>query len=236
MSSAFTTTAPITSTVSFDEPTFTTPPASDGGDDGAGSMNRGANYFFGFLITFVVLLLIFVGCGILSRRRLMVRRQAALLETWGAGDGDGLLKVPTMLEKPIVTSEPDWMFLMPLTARLLCGPQLILRGDDPITSTEPRVEDPGPHLDASEHPRHGRSSLNLPSWIHEESKKLSLRHREKPLPVEAIEVAVMITMPSEMQLPHVPEHASDDDTQQLPEYQLGVATMPWCTEIQPPRQ
>jgi hypothetical protein len=31
-------------------------------------MSQGANYFFGFLITFVVLLLVFVACGISSRR------------------------------------------------------------------------------------------------------------------------------------------------------------------------
>lgn len=69
--------------------TFSTPTSTadaGGGDDGS-LAQRGANYFFGFLITFVVLLLVFVGCGIGTRRRYLARRQAALfgnLDPWGS--------------------------------------------------------------------------------------------------------------------------------------------------------
>ena len=38
-------------------------------------MTRGANYFFGFLVTFIVVLLLFVACGIGSRRRAAARRR-----------------------------------------------------------------------------------------------------------------------------------------------------------------
>ena len=47
----------------------TAPPAtSTPSSSGSGSQN-GSNYFFGFIATFIVLLLIFVSCGIGSRRR-----------------------------------------------------------------------------------------------------------------------------------------------------------------------
>jgi len=46
----------------------TTPPTSTPSSSGSGSQN-GSNYFFGFIATFIVLLLIFVSCGIGSRRR-----------------------------------------------------------------------------------------------------------------------------------------------------------------------
>lgn len=53
-------------------------------------MQEGANYFFGFLITFVALLLIFLGCGVGSRQRAAARRRAMLmsgLDAWATEDG-----------------------------------------------------------------------------------------------------------------------------------------------------
>ncbi|PPR06798.1 hypothetical protein CVT24_011297 [Panaeolus cyanescens] len=225
MSSTITTTPP---TASLDEPAFTSSPAATG-DDGSESMNRGANYFFGFLITFVVLLLIFVGCGVLSRRRLMTRRQAVLLETWGTGEGDMLVRAPTLLEKSMVKSNPGWMSLMPLSVKLLRGPQFVLQGDGPLTSI-PHLDLPR-QLEAGDYSRPGHSSLSIPSWIQEESKRLSLRHKEKTLPVEGIEIVVMIIMPSETHLRQGIVD-DDDDSRLLPEYQMGVATLPWYTDIQ----
>lgn len=46
--------------------------APTGGNDPGGT--RGTNYFFGFLVAFVVLLLGFAGCGLFSRRRLLLRQ------------------------------------------------------------------------------------------------------------------------------------------------------------------
>jgi hypothetical protein len=47
-------------------------------------MQRGASYFFGFLITFVVLLLIFMCCGVGSRRRYLARRALMSRNEWEA--------------------------------------------------------------------------------------------------------------------------------------------------------
>ncbi|KIK98903.1 hypothetical protein PAXRUDRAFT_823324 [Paxillus rubicundulus Ve08.2h10] len=48
--------------------TGTSPTPTDS-SSGSSPIITSANYFFGFIITFVVLLLLFVGCGIGSRRR-----------------------------------------------------------------------------------------------------------------------------------------------------------------------
>lgn len=79
---------------------FTNPTATSGSDGGNNVMaQRGANYFFGFLITFVVLFLIFVGCGIGSRRRLLAeRREAGLLTEWGTPWSDVDQKRPAFHE------------------------------------------------------------------------------------------------------------------------------------------
>lgn len=94
-------------------PTFTAPPSNspsptDGGNSGgSNSMQRGANYFFGFLITFVILLLIFIGCGIGSRRR-FARRRALFLATldpqWGTPK-EILPPRPSFFEMPFVISD-----------------------------------------------------------------------------------------------------------------------------------
>jgi hypothetical protein len=66
-------------------------------------MQRGASYFFGFLITFVVLLLIFVGCGVVSRRRFSARQRARFewdMEPWAEMmDGGVGYVAPVLLEK-----------------------------------------------------------------------------------------------------------------------------------------
>ncbi|KAF8182069.1 hypothetical protein BJ912DRAFT_978975 [Pholiota molesta] len=89
--------------------------AGSGGSSGGGGMAaHGANYFFGFLITFVVLLLIFVGCGIGSRRRFLARRQDGLfsgLDAWGQ----------PRQQDPII--EDKWMYTTPLSMTLLRHPK-----------------------------------------------------------------------------------------------------------------
>jgi hypothetical protein len=62
------------------DPAATSHPASQGSTKGyepggPANMTRGANYFFGFLVTFIVVLLLFVACGIGSRRRAAARRR-----------------------------------------------------------------------------------------------------------------------------------------------------------------
>ena len=76
--------SPMSSTSSlFPSQTMSSDNSSGGGSS---SMQRGANYFFGFLITFVALLLLFVGCGVGSRRRSRRRGlMAAADDPWGDG-------------------------------------------------------------------------------------------------------------------------------------------------------
>ena len=86
------------------------PTPTDGGNSGGGSsMQRGANYFFGFLITFVILLLIFIGCGIGTRRRFAQRRAlflATLDPQWGMPK-EILPPRPSLFETPFVVSDSD---------------------------------------------------------------------------------------------------------------------------------
>jgi hypothetical protein len=72
-------------------PTSTFPVVSgtsdpDGND---GTSANSANYFFGFLITFVVLLVVSVGCGVWLRRRWENRRRNDI-RTWGVIRGGGI--------------------------------------------------------------------------------------------------------------------------------------------------
>ena len=74
-----------------------------------GNTQRGASYFFGFLITFVVLLLIFVGCGVISRRRFSARQRARFewnMEPWAERTREGIGYVPPVLvEKYLASTE-----------------------------------------------------------------------------------------------------------------------------------
>ncbi|KAG6887936.1 hypothetical protein C0992_010183 [Termitomyces sp. T32_za158] len=57
------------------------------GTSGNNGTSRSASYFFGFLVTFAVLLVLFVVAGFLSRHRMRARRRAATPES-GIGAGD----------------------------------------------------------------------------------------------------------------------------------------------------
>lgn len=73
--------ATLTSSALTQLPSIGTP-----GNNGSGT-SRSASYFFGFLVTFAVLLILFVVAGFLSRHRMRAHRRAATLETEiGAGD------------------------------------------------------------------------------------------------------------------------------------------------------
>jgi len=83
---------------------------------------RGANYFFGFLITFVVLFLVFVGCGIGSRRRLLAERREALLmgDAWSLSKSDAEQKRPEFYEYALgVPVQVDqWEYITVSTPRM----------------------------------------------------------------------------------------------------------------------
>lgn len=60
-------------------------------DDGTMANQRGANYFFGFVFMFTVILLVIVGCGIGTRRRYFSNRRVTerqTLDPWTSGTED----------------------------------------------------------------------------------------------------------------------------------------------------
>ena len=105
-------------------PAPTTPSSSptEVGGESTGGTPRGANYFFGFLITFVGLLIIFIICGIGSRRRLARRRGLNdTLEPLGRFRKlEGGEERPQFYEPPLVVGEDRWSSLMVRT-KVLTG-------------------------------------------------------------------------------------------------------------------
>lgn len=90
------------------------PSPTDAGGQSIDGTPRGANYFFGFLITFVGLLIIFIICGIGSRRRLARRRRLnGPLEPSGRFRKlEGGETRPQFYEPPLVVGEDRWGSLM----------------------------------------------------------------------------------------------------------------------------
>ncbi|KAF5310735.1 hypothetical protein D9619_007897 [Psilocybe cf. subviscida] len=203
-------------------PTLAFPTATNGSNnsdsDGGGLGSPGANYFFGFLITFVVLLLIFIGCGIGTRRRFVARRNAALLagtayEPWGplSKDGSQFQTQPELYEKlvadPVV--KDHWRETMPLSATYRRGSpevntQAILQGlyDHEMHPDHYEIENTPPLQD--QQPR--TPGQHLRAWIpclsntqqkeHEIEEAPETEKVESP-PPEFLDVAVMIAMPTQ---------------------------------------
>ncbi|KAF9010103.1 hypothetical protein BDQ17DRAFT_1347553 [Cyathus striatus] len=217
-----------TSTTPFSAPTVSPTPTDDGG---GGGMARGANYFFGFLITFVVLLLIFVACGIGSRRRFIARRRAMLLgdfDPWGVEDGTQPRHIqhvpPKFFEPAIIKGGVAWDSVMPLAASFI--PKLKER-DDSNDTAEDRHLSPVPTTAPTRQPRRFLPSFAFHSGIHRSGRKAEQEEKEKDSeldPPDEMGVTVMIVMPTPHdKLPHNEGH-------RLPEYQLGTARVPWIYE------
>lgn len=206
-------------------------------NDGGG-MARGANYFFGFLITFVALLLIFVGCGVGTRRRARNRGAAFMLD-WSVPNVAPLEPrfYEGYLEKP--HGEHVWADVMPVSATIL-RPQ----ADEPASSSTSgpppppprspwrtwldRVRRRPPHRSASSEARHSEDA----------DRKASQRRPATPPPAdETMQITMMIAMPAP---PRHPNDTTPDDERPLDEYQLGVLQAPWRSPLPPspppPRQ
>lgn len=91
------------------------------------------NYFFGFLITFLILLVVFLGCGCVSRRRFLARRRRVLrhLDHFGLNDphaGGGEARGAKLPEPKWVNlclpptgreAKSDWGLIKPLSAAVM---------------------------------------------------------------------------------------------------------------------
>ncbi|RDB27906.1 hypothetical protein Hypma_002187 [Hypsizygus marmoreus] len=218
------------STTISSTPTTTTTSASDSSlptaeTDGA-DMQKGASYFFGFLVTFVVLLLLFVVCGLASRRRFIARRRAMLdmgvtdpwLMGYRAADDVGRVE-PILLEPHLEKGGEMWCTMMPLSTTIR------RKGDDeehgiliPVVPVIPVVT-----------PSRSLSFLPIASWFPSRSGSINngsttttttekpsndLTNETKPPDPLEIQVVVMIAMP----------YDSEDGE---PEYQFGVTREAW---------
>jgi hypothetical protein len=96
------------------------PEPTDAGGESTENTPHGANYFFGFLITFVGLLIIFIICGIGSRRRFArVARRRGLdgaFEPLGCFRKlEGGESPPQFYDPSLVVGEDTWSSLMVTT-------------------------------------------------------------------------------------------------------------------------
>ncbi|KAK0458951.1 uncharacterized protein EV420DRAFT_341436 [Desarmillaria tabescens] len=176
-----------------------------------GSMSKGANYFFGFLIAFVAILFVFIGCGMATRRRYQ-RRRGLIFNLDDLQGMPGLFGSRQQLvgEKPImwepwVVKHDDysWSTIQPLSAS---------RSNKPCPKTIPR---PAPIRLPSRNPTaiHG---LSLPTWAPADSEV----EKEAPSPEESVPSTLQISL-----LISMPGQPLDNPT--FTEYQIGVARLPW---------
>ncbi|PPQ96844.1 hypothetical protein CVT26_006013 [Gymnopilus dilepis] len=266
----------------------TTSASGNGSGSGNSLQQKGANYFFGFLIAFVVLLLVFVACGITSRRRFLSRRGPTFIgaiDPWGTSAGRPQTE-PVFYERFIgdpAQAGDRWRYTTPLSASLVRGPE-----EPPIEGAimetvplHPDIEAPAAleHTTPPERAANRRSLFSsfIPSWLSRRSE--ARRHSTPSLdekaeliePPESLEVAVVIAMPTRPDLVSssssahpdaippstnrplsqsqpdpslfsadnttinekqpVPLSPSPPQPSYLPEYQIGVTTLAWRTEL-----
>ncbi|KAJ8082970.1 hypothetical protein PM082_008830 [Marasmius tenuissimus] len=212
----------MSSTTPSDFQTPTSTPANDNGPS-----NRGANYFFGFLITFVALLLIFIGCGIGTRRRL--QRNGGLLDfdSWGDEQPGSTQTEPRLLEPKLTKGGEKWCSIQPLSTSLLLKSQLssVEKKPDENSSSNARPLPPVRMPSSNPNAIHG---LSLPVWVsqHRETKEERNDNDNDNTSGaqpghDVMQVAILVEMPT--------QHREDieGDEPRLHEYQLGVAQLSW---------
>ncbi|KAF8888522.1 hypothetical protein BD779DRAFT_1800155 [Infundibulicybe gibba] len=209
---------------------------------------RGANYFFGFLITFVALLLIFVGCGVSSRRRFAARRRAVLAAAAARPADDGKPRVWDVWVPPEKAAHlwergPDWDKITPLAARTVhldaikaaeaaaASSSTLFLPESVVGTRAPTpvlVEPPLISLD-----------LLVPEWV--------LRRREmraaglldgkgrkkgkkgKEVKETRMQVTVLVAMPAPRQV-QAQKHEKAEEEEGPGHVEIGVASVPWRGE------
>ncbi|KAL1739648.1 hypothetical protein HDZ31DRAFT_68725 [Schizophyllum fasciatum] len=195
--------------------------SSDSGD----GMARGANYFFGFLITFVALLLIFVGCGVGTRHRRM-RGASGFMFDWNA-PSEAPKREPRMYEGYLEKAQGElaWVDVMPISATILRT-----RADEPAAPSSSGRPEPARRrwLDRLLR-RPAPPSEAAPARPSADVEGKARRPRPPspsppPPPDETLQITMMIAMPTP---PRPPHDTTPDDERGLDEYQLGVLQKPW---------
>jgi len=227
-SSSFSGSITQTSTTSSSSATST---SSSGGLSSTFS-SKGAEYFFGFLVTFVVLLSLFICCGLSTRRRLQAQRRGLLDWDW---DSDDVVQSepPALFEPRFVTSGNDnWLSIQPLSSQTVSSSI-----DFTLTSPSlPPVRRPSRNPQAI----HG---LSLPTWTAAATQALStsVGVGQKELKghgavekhdTTTIQIAVLIAMPCRprtgTRISDATEIDLEDDRPRLLE--IGVACENWDSD------
>ncbi|KAF7426235.1 hypothetical protein PC9H_008602 [Pleurotus ostreatus] len=210
--SAATSVTPFLETVS-PTPAVTTTPNPGGVNNGG--MQKGANYFFGFLIAFIALLLVFVGCGVGTRRRFMMRR--GVMGDWAGPaspyNESAPQKEPLFVESWLEKGGDRWKNMTPLsTTAIRPRPKTPEPSITPLpvtTLSSFRQLIPHPHFPFRRH-------LPPSTVVKQENSETT------PSP-ESLAVTVMIAMPTQKS---DVEHQHQED-EPLPEYSFGVAQVDW---------
>jgi len=205
--------------------------SSTGGSSGG---NSSANYFFGFLITFIALLLIFVGCGIGSRRGFRIHTGGAWDEAVQRAKIVEKQTRPAFWETWLKNLDDQeswrWRAIMPISATLMRGdPNSRIKEEETSGYSEESATSDGVVAPVS---ISGLRPRALRSLIPGRRKN---KIPDKPDgPPKSVQVAVMIAMPSPTRLNNntsVMEGSSQQrqqpSTGELGEYQIGVISVPW---------
>ncbi|KAF8069124.1 hypothetical protein FPV67DRAFT_1669149 [Lyophyllum atratum] len=188
-------------------------------DSGPGGMTRGANYFFGFLITFVVLLLLFVACGLAARRRLLARRQVLLVgrrgDPWvfgyqGPPGEEGENVEPVWVERWTEKGDGEgWKGIMPLSTSVVRPDAEVEREDANANGQEREMTGRGSPTSTT---ARRASFFSVSSWL-STTKETTLLTELLDSNAE-VDVAVMVAMPRRSKI-----HGA-------PEYEFGVTRVP----------
>ncbi|KAG7095451.1 hypothetical protein E1B28_006195 [Marasmius oreades] len=236
----------ITPSESFSVTTTPAATAASSQNPFPGASNRGANYFFGFLITFIALLLLFIGCGIGTRRRLQRNGRLLDFSPWDDSSGGAVNLIEPHLIEPRLTDLKDgefrsWASIQPLSSSMI-PPSSSPTEQNPHNdandhhhnhNSRPAGSSPAPVRMPSSNPTayHG---LSLPVWLPAQREREMASKDEAgpdetdngclPKGFDILQVAVLVAMPSQHQ--HE-KKALEDDPPLLQEYQFGVAQVSW---------
>jgi hypothetical protein len=224
-----------TSSAPTRRPSFRPMNAASTHKDTAASQS-GANYFFGVLLAFAVIVLTVVACGITSSRRSSSRRRRALrLQSWGshADDSKGEVEPPRFYETGYrVVQDAGWKAMMvrwtffpfshvlirqlqPLSAAFLGSEQLENSSRDE-GSTEILLDAPHP-----------------PTCTRQSASRFLSRFKPKTssepttaVPPVAIQTVILVALPFRAK-----DLRAGDDSRSFfkiyPEIQIGVETLTW---------